>query len=191
MVSTLTVDSNTYVDRAEADAYLADSIRAGAWAFLPATTKDQALLTATRIFERVKWKGTKTDEAQDLMWPRTGVTDKYGIARDEDVVPQEVKDAECELAFELSQNAALESSGGTGSNTKRLKAGSAEVEYFRATGGVNGSGSPRFSPIVMELIGQFMAGAEGSGISGSFSSGTDVESSFGTSPTFGLNQGFP
>lgn len=185
MVSTLVVGTNTYATRAQANTYLGDSSRASAWAFLSNDAKDQALLTATRLFERQCWIGTQTGTMQ---WPRSGVTDKYGVARSSSTVPQEIVDGQIELAFEISQDTAKETSGGEGTNTKRLKAGSAEIEYFRPTAGVNGQGSSRFPTPVMELVGQFMCGATGTGIAGAYASGTDQESSFTDSPTFGLDQ---
>lgn len=190
MTSSLVVGTNTYVSQSAADTYLGDTVRAANWATTSPEAKAQALISATKILDRQLWQGTKTSGAQALQWPRTGVTDKYGSAVDPSVVHQQVKDAECELAFDLSQDSSLEESGGQGTNTKRLAAGSASIEYFRPTGGVNGEGSARFPANIMELIREFLAGSV-AGLSGSYSSGTGVESSFDPSPTFGLNQGLP
>ena len=53
---------NSYVTLAEADAYLADSIRAATtWAALDTATKEAALKTAHRLLERMSWEGEKLE----------------------------------------------------------------------------------------------------------------------------------
>lgn len=82
-------------------------------------------------------------------------------------VPQFIKDACCELANALiSDQSILNSSQGT--NTQRLKAGPAEIWYFRPTTGT------RFPLIVNELIGPYLTNS--AGISSPFVSGTDAVS---------------
>lgn len=129
--------------------------------------------------------------SQYLWVPRSGLTDAYGNSLSSTSVPEEFMQAQFELAFELSTDAALEASGGQGSNTRRLQAGSASIEYFRPTGGVNGAGSARFSVAVMELIGRYLCGGSGSGVSGAYASGTGAPSAFETWPQYGLSQGYP
>lgn len=201
MVSALTVGTNTYVSSADADTYLMDSLRGAPWVSLDPDTKAQALITATRLLEKQCWSGAKTDPLQALSFPRTNLLDGYGNVLDSSVVPEAVVEAEIELAFELSQDTSLETSGGTGSNTQTLKAGSASISYFRPTAGANGAGSPRFPPIVMELIRAFMCGF--GGVPGSFVDGTDVPSAFdvadpnavrgafSTDDSFDFTQGIP
>lgn len=189
MVSALVVGTNTYVTLAEANTYLADSVRAAAWDFLDDGTKAQCLITATRIFQKQAWSGEKTNPAQALFFPATGLTDKQGLSVDSSVVPQQVKDAECEFAFDLSQDSSLETSGGTGSNVQSLGAGSARISYFRPTGGVDGTGSPRFGPDVLELIGPFLGGA--GSIPTPFTSGTDVTSILTDGSDYDFSRGLP
>jgi len=59
MVSTLVVNNNTYVSLADATAYLADSPRTTAWAFLDQDTQNRSLLSATREFQKQLFQGTK------------------------------------------------------------------------------------------------------------------------------------
>lgn len=61
MVSALVVGINTYKTRAQATSYLADSVRAGAWAFLGPDDQDRAMITAFRTLENLGWQGTSTD----------------------------------------------------------------------------------------------------------------------------------
>jgi hypothetical protein len=186
VTSALVVGTNTYVTLAEASVFLGDSTRAAdLWAGLDPDTQNRSLLTATKLLERPDWNGQETDPAQILAFPRTGLTDQDGNAVDPTMVPQEIKDAECELAFELTQNPDLETSMGTGSNIRVAKAGPAEVEYFRPT---DGTRNMRFPWIVQELVAPFLGGRNPTlGIV----SGTDVGSAFDAADEYGFNQGLP
>ena len=264
----LVVNLNTYVSVAEADAYLAFSVRASsAWSFLGASDKERALASATRLLERTTWLGDKTGvtnvtaiavavggtgyavndvvtvsngtglaasakvatisgsavatltllnvglytvapaavaEAttssgagtgctvnltfglQALAFPRAGLVDREGDSVSSTIVPQEVKDAECELAYELSQDADLELARNADTNTRRLKAGSVEIEYFRS-----GIGLGRFPFVVQELLALFLAASIGLAPPSVF--GTGEDSSFvdedGNAP-FGVSRGY-
>jgi hypothetical protein len=111
-----------------------------------------------------------TSLSQVLHFPASGLVNRYGDALDATTYPTDVKLAEFELAYELLKNPSLETSIGTGNEKKRLKAGSAEIEYFRPTIGT------RFPSIIQELLGPFLAGAGTLGAP--FVSGTDVVSAF-------------
>lgn len=231
----LVANLNSYVTVAEADAYLANSVRAAdAWGFLSTTDKERALASATRMLQRQTWLGDKatglnnvatvalaaggsghavgdiltisggtgvsatakvatlsgsavatvtlldgglysvnptasgvattssgagtgatlnlTFATQALAFPRSGLTDKEGETVSATTVPQAVKDATCELAYEVSQNSDLETSRSQDDNTKRLKAGSVELENFRPQ-----LNQGRFPFPVTELISLFLA----------------------------------
>jgi len=178
MVSTLVPPPgpgiNTYVTRAEADLYMADSFGQSAlWAALTNDQKDQALLTAFKLLDRQVWQGEATGEAD---FPRTGLTDCAGLAVDDSTVPDDIESAQIELAFAITQNPGLVTSTSTDDNTKRLKAGSAEIEFF------NRDGSPsqvigRFPANVMELIHCFLASYAGA-LGGAESFGTECPETF-------------
>lgn len=127
-----------------------------------------------------------TYTAQILDWPRTGVSDSYGSAITDTDYPQALKYALIEYAFDVSQSAELLASGGTGSNVKSAGAGSARVEFFRATGGPNGVGSPRFAPHIMALLSDLLGSVT---ISGAQSFGTDGDSQFEDCDRNDLNRG--
>lgn len=185
MPTALAVGTNTYVSLEDASAFLDDSASGAPWAELDEDTQNRCLLTATRLLERQCWNGTKTDPVQVMQHPREGLVNKNGEAVDSSTVAQEVIDAECELAFLISQDADQETAGGIGNNISSVGAGSAKVSFFRPTGGAGGVGSQRFPPIVFELIGQFMCGFGGG--SPPFITGTDVVSSFSDEQGFGLS----
>jgi hypothetical protein len=149
------VGTDSYVTVAEADAYHLASIHGANWTAAVNLTKEQALLTATRMLERQEWVGTKTSPVQALDWPRTGVTYPDGTPVPSATVPQFIKDAECELALALINDQSVQINEDTSNNIRRLKAGSAEIEYFRPTSG------SRFPTIVAELVNFYLASAAG------------------------------
>jgi hypothetical protein len=176
----LVVGTNSYVDVATADTYFEHAIHAAAWVAATDELKANALVSATRSLDRQDWEGEKYQESQTLDFPRSGLTDSEGNAVDETLVPQEIKDATCEYGLALIEDPTLAGQSNTGSNIKRLKAGSAEIEYIRGTNG------QRFPTIVFELIGPWLSGT--STYSGPFVSGADNETGF--SDTFDLNRGY-
>jgi len=94
-------NSNSYVTLAEAETYFADRLRVDAWSGASSADKEKALLTACRHLERHRfWDGggpAFTDPRQRLTFPRKRDTDEVGNY----VIPQPVKDAQCEEALAL------------------------------------------------------------------------------------------
>lgn len=179
---TITVGTDTYVTVEEADAYYAQSLDFDTWDALDTTQKERALVTATRTLDRQVWQGTKTDPLQDLQWPKTNVVDRDGNVLDPLIVPEDIKTAEIVLALMLYLDPTVASNKNAGTNIKHLKAGSAEVEYFRPqTGG-------RFPTIIMELIGQYLASATQVSMGGA-DYGTDQCSNFTCKDKFGFTEG--
>lgn len=101
---------------------------------------------------------------QTALQPRTGLKDCDSADIASNLVAVGIEQAQTELAYELSQDTSLEASGGTDNNLRRVKADTAEVEFFRTSGtvSVDGSGnlSTRFPPVVWELIRCFMSGGD-------------------------------
>jgi len=64
------------------------------------------LIAATEVVDADLYNstGNVTDSTQALEYPRTGISDRRGNAIDENTIPQELKDAVCEMAIYLSQN---------------------------------------------------------------------------------------
>lgn len=171
-------DYDTYSDVETAVIYLTPNPDAAA--FLAGTDDQQAgwLVQAARILDRQPWPGSKTDGVdQGPAWPRadTGIDDV-----DEDTVPQAIVDANCELAAALAAGTFTASQQSTFNAQKRLKADTVEIENFYAVD----QALPLPLP-VWQLISPFMAGAGGTNLSPSSSTGTCYEDNIGSGFGFG------
>lgn len=168
---TITVGTNSYITLANANTYMSATLQAAVWSALADATKEAALISAARMIDRQAWQGSKTDSGQAMAWPRSGLVDKDGNEVSSASVPQQVIDAQCELALALSQDSSIQSNTSSSQNIKRVQAGSASVEYFRSVAG------GRFPTVVQELLGLWL-GSNSTGLITSMSSGTDIESFF-------------
>ena len=76
-----------------------------------------------------EWDGSITSLDQATSWPRTGVTDKEGRTIASDAVPEQIKQAQIELAIaaEANSNRILDNAGAAG--VKSVKAGSVSVTF--------------------------------------------------------------
>lgn len=126
----LVVDENSYVDVDDADDYFEDHIDSTVWEAATADDQEKALVTATRILDRLPWSGTKTESDQDLKFPRTGLVYHDGTAVADDAVPTEILHAVYELAKHLLNKPTDSQKLGTVNNIKRVKAGVVEVEFL-------------------------------------------------------------
>lgn len=92
----ITVGVNSYLSVADADTYFGERLYADDWTSADSTTKEKALVMARRFIDQQQFTGERTGEDQLLAWPRTGIA---GV--DSSAVPQDVVDAQCELALAL------------------------------------------------------------------------------------------
>lgn len=93
--------ANSYVTEGEADAYLEARLNASAWT---GTSKPAALVEAFRELNLRQYHGEKASSTQSGQWPRQHAPDPdnpTGWYFDTTVVPQRIKDAQCELALEF------------------------------------------------------------------------------------------
>lgn len=108
-----------------------------------------------------RWKGWRINAVQDLDWPRAGVIVEdfsdppivpgVSIATfPENEVPDEVQQALAVLALE-SASGALNPAQSRGGAIKRMKAGSAEIEYFESA-----DTAARTFPAVGELLSKYL-----------------------------------
>lgn len=114
----LTVGTNTYVTLTEADTYFSTHLQADAWTGATTGTRTAALLQACRALDRLHYVGFHPQRSQALQWPRygsttwtgsttfSGIVDNRGWDMPGGVVPQDIKDAQCEEALALLQMAA-------------------------------------------------------------------------------------
>jgi hypothetical protein len=125
--------ANSFVTLAEADAYMDGRLNGSAWESATEDNQNRALVEATRELSARTWKGRRVDDTQALAWPRQWAGDPDSPLQgyfDTDVVPQRVKDACCELAFQFikagtTDVAAQDSTIGV----TREKVGEIETEY--------------------------------------------------------------
>ena len=144
---------DTYADIPSADEYLEAASDGAAWrALTDEDTKARYLVSATRVLNALNWKGELVDPAQPLAWPRSGITDV-----DPTGVPQPIFDASIVLANEIANGIDIVNMTSTKeAQQKRLKAGSVEIEYFKASG-LGGRQFPLPKPAWL-LISPFLAG---------------------------------
>ena len=148
----LTVDTNSYIDAADADAYFADRFNSDGWTNATVEDKDLVLILATKMIDSKKYQGSRTDSTQSLAFPRYYLYID-GIELDTATVPQNVLDATCELAIYYLDNPSVTSSSPTASTSEysSVKVGSIEVEYPDA-GSANVDSVDEFPVIVDSLL---------------------------------------
>ena len=104
--------ANAFVTLAELTTYMEARLNSTTFDSATTDTKNRAIVEATRELTRLAWEGSRTDTVQALSWPRSYAIDPDKPAPtllgdiaelyfDEDEIPQRVKDATCELAFEF------------------------------------------------------------------------------------------
>ena len=101
-------------------------------------------------------------------------------------VPVAVQEGNYELAQDLLADPAIRDSlTQSATNTKRVKAGSAEVEFFRPEDG------QKLPIVVLDLLGEFLKSNLSTAGVGNFVSGADQCSAFEDEDKFGLTEGYP
>ena len=190
-ISTITINSIAYIGYAsvaEANEYLTvDPTRSATWDGLTDFQKGSYIIAATRRLDLLTWQGEKTGGAsQANKWPRTNVTYPDGSDVSTTEVPLEVENATILLAGSIAIDTGVADAGTSGTNTKRVKAGSTEVEFFAPKDGV-----PLQDKTVYDLIKIFLEATAVSSATGNAAFGTDGESSFDDIDNWGVDRGFP
>jgi hypothetical protein len=65
----------SYLAISDAQIYFDGRLNTGPWDDADDTTRDKALLQATRAIDRLNFRGEKADESQELQFPRLGDSD--------------------------------------------------------------------------------------------------------------------
>lgn len=195
IISTITISTVVYSVYAETADPVQDALdylvgKIGS-TFADATQlqQEQALISAARMLDRsVEFTGDETTSGQPRAWPRDGAANNCtGEDVTDGTTPDDIAFAEYELADILWLDADVAASSGTGSNVKRVKASSAEVEFFTGTSGTGDE--TRLPTVVNDLAGCYV---ENSGISGGSWGTSDAEGVVGYDPDdFDLSQGLP
>jgi hypothetical protein len=91
--------SNSYVSIATIDAWTLTNPHDDTWSALTDPQKNGYAVMSCRVLnEQIDWDGWQTDDEQSLDLPRSGMVDKNGNSIDDDEIPSEVQNAQCELA---------------------------------------------------------------------------------------------
>lgn len=119
------VDSNAFCDVATADLYHSERLFNSDWTEASTTEKSAALIQATIYLNDLDWLGNiDTESTQALRFPREDLYDKDG--RELTDIPSFLIHATCELALDMIKSEDVSQQVGT----KRVKAGSVEMEYY-------------------------------------------------------------
>ena len=124
--------ANSYCSRAVADTYHENRLHAATWTDADDSTKDSALLMATRVIDQqFAWAGVRsTPGSQALEWPRDGLLNDEGdLALSSAEIPKRLQDATAEFARLLIDSDTTVTSGVAGGAIKSLKAGSVKIDY--------------------------------------------------------------
>lgn len=152
--------ANSFVTLVEAAAYMEGRLNSDAWDNAGADEQNRALAEATREIDQFEFVGRRSDTTQVLAWPRQWAPnpddpnyDYYAV----DAIPQRVKNATMELAFQFlkagtTDVAAQEASEGV----IRKKVDVLETEYARPY--ERSHGLARF-PRVMEWLAPLVVGS--------------------------------
>lgn len=122
----LTPGTDTYATEAELEAYA--EARGITVTGTPSVILTLAMDYLATLEDR--WQGVRTDPAQALAWPRTGVY-VYGTLLADDAIPQSLKDSQVRLALDADSGTALMPNIGVGASGSviREKVDVVEVEY--------------------------------------------------------------
>lgn len=173
-MATVTIGSNTYTvfgDNDDALVYFTGSTKYDEWVAYTTDQQNRGLVSATRMLSAQSWGGTLTSVSPTtgLPFPRTGLTDCDGTEIDSETTPEDLVNASFLLALYILDGTIVTTTNTTQNATKRLKADTVEIEYFRLSPDVAGG---RWPQDIQDLIGCFLASGT-STISGGISYGTD------------------
>lgn len=164
------VYSETADPIADAKIYLLAKVGSSAWTDAEKTDQQAALVSATRwVIRSLAARGVAEASIPD---PATTPADQF------------LSEATYEAAFVLISDPTAIDQNNQGDNKKRLKAGSAEIEFFRpVSGGI-------LPATAQSLILRYIDSLGLTTSFGALASGTDGESEFLDQDTYGRQEGF-
>lgn len=161
------------------------------WLDASSTERKQALVMAANWMARfennrgAQWTGEKsTGPTQVLPWPRDNATCN-GEAVPDGSLPTDVVTGEYELALALLKDPTIQEQLTQGSNVRRARGGSAEVEFFNPSR--NTADDTPVPAIIWQLFGCYFSGG---GVTPPTVTGNECPSSFDESPSAPLSQGY-
>ncbi len=188
-ITTLTLGGSSftsYASIAEANArLLVDPARHGIWTALSDDSKIRFLVAGTNRMDLLSWQGTKTGgSSQENQFPRTGLTYKDGASVSTSEVPKELENATILTAGSIALDPKVAESGSAGSNIAEVKAGTAQVKFFRPL-----SGGPLQVVTAYDLVRCFLDGANGTSTLFGAATGTGGTSDFCDRRKYGFSEG--
>jgi hypothetical protein len=148
---TITVDVNSYISATDADAYFGERLYADDWTSASDAVREKALIMARRVIDQQQFTGERTSADQLLAWPRTGIA-----SVDSSTVPQDVVDAQCELALAFIRNDLTLNDDSRGVRSSREQIGPLVKETV-----YDGRAPVRILPdVVMAILRPYFAAAE-------------------------------
>ena len=108
--------SNSYCDQTFSDAYASNQYWQAAWFEKTVEQRQVALIASTSWLETLPYAGNRCSATQALAWPRSDVSCD-GVSATCDIIPLKIRQAQVQLAYQLSQNptAVVPAPGGGGS----------------------------------------------------------------------------
>lgn len=165
---------DVYADLSTADLYLDAALHADNWRAADVDSQARALVTATRVLDRQRWKGEKVVADQPLSFPRTDMAiTPEPLLRAADDIPLDIINASIELALALVDGLEVQNNQTTNERIRSMSAGSVSISFSRT---VAGEVSLRFPLIIHELIRRYLAGGDSSFMAKA--TGVDAESIF-------------
>lgn len=161
------IAANAYLTIVEADDYFAERIHADEWVALSPDNKCRMLVWATRLLDQwVSWLGVATTFEQALDWPRWGLYTNTGDVLDQDLVPEGVKQAVCELAWNLRLEDLTMTPDQTKAGLSSLTAGPVSLSFFGPTQGRISDADRIIASNVMGPIRLWVSSVASSGFAG-------------------------
>jgi hypothetical protein len=119
----ITVGVNSYISATGANDYFIERLYADDWFSVSTADQEKALVMARRVIDQQQFTGERTSADQMLAWPRTGIG-----SVDSSTVPQNVIDAQCELALAFIRNDLTLNDESRGVRSSRQQVGSIVTE---------------------------------------------------------------
>lgn len=144
------VNANSYETQAEAAVYFDERVPLSTPWVASGDASARSLIMATRVLNSMsaphrtlrrdacdcqyyltarQWTGTPATTTQRLAWPRIGMYDRNGNEIASTVIPQDLKDAESELAGQLLLSDTTLDNAASAQGIKSVSAGSVSVSF--------------------------------------------------------------
>ncbi len=196
MPNNVTIGSDTftvYGTLAEADTYLNGKFGIGTtWTALPEDDRERALVQASDVLDLLTWQGARLVATQERSFPRTGLPTCDGVVQSDSDDPTRIEEATYELAYLVSQSQFSTTVSATqaknAANIKRVKAGSAEVEFQRPLDVQSFQSAADLPPLVRALVSCLLSSSLTTAPAETF--GNTAVSQFDDCDRYDVNEGF-